>query len=84
MTEWRVDIPTIVLAEHETQQHSNEIERCPCGSSLFRLYSEIEGTIPEPGSEINWWQVCAICGGRKGGFTQTFTEKGDTLQRVRG
>jgi hypothetical protein len=60
-------IPELILPEYiccEEIQHYDEfsLERCPCGSSLFRNYNE---SIAE-GVDVQ--QICAKCGMRIGGM----------------
>lgn len=76
-------IPAIVLAEHE-HGRGDDMDRCPCGSSLFRLFGETELNDDGTG-ELTWWQICAVCGQRYGGYTETFTkdEKGEFDSRMR-
>lgn len=69
MTEWAERIPMNVLPENENYAYHGELERCPCGSSIFRIRAE---TTKETNKEIeyNWWYICALCGGGQGGWTQ--------------
>ena len=64
-------IPKLILPEYvccEEIRSFNEIdlERCPCGSSLFRNYNE---RIPE-GVDVQ--QICAECGMRIGGMRDPY------------
>jgi hypothetical protein len=59
-------LPVLVLPEYEMGESiphydENRLDRCICGSSIFRNYGEhvVEG--------IDYIQVCAICGQRLGG-----------------
>ncbi len=77
----------VVRAEHLDSY--NEPDRCPCGSSLFRIFGESDMNLDKEKDEVSgtleWWQICAVCGHRSGGFTETFStdEKGELDSKLR-